>query len=459
MNNEKLYTAADFASYHAGNMPAQDMHALEKAALEDPFLSDALDGYAYANTAVADTVSLNEKLAIKEKAEAKVLSFSSNKTWLRAAASIAIIFGLGYLFYGINKKEEITKVAKNEVRQEPKIDSANAQVDKIDSQINTIVAEGTIAEAKNNNTVSDVKLKFDSTRKQFADNRLSTTPSTVTLQAPAAPAIAKAGEVTLESEVAKSLRRDINTEVLEKQEGNKNLSQNNQSQNNASNYYNYNGVVQTASGGPMQNATIKLRNSNVAIQTDTRGRFNFRATDSVANISIAAVGYDKKEVLLNSNASQILRLDNKSTNLDEVVVTGYGARAKKSITGNSTTISEKKLEGKVAGVKVSNDAYDRNIALKKTKALNIDSVRFNTEKQSFYNYLQQNIKPEFDDNGNEYKGTVILSFITNKKGKPIKIKVEKSFNDACNEQAITLLQQGPRWSKNLEERKRVEIQF
>jgi hypothetical protein len=209
----------------------------------------------------------------------------------------------------------------------------------------------------------------------------------------------------------------------------------------------------------MQNATIKLRNSNIATQTDTRGRFNFRATDSVANVSIAAVGYDKKEVLLNSNASQILRLNNKNTNLDEVVVTGYGARAKKSVTGSSTTVSEKALEGKVAGINVTKQESDKSTLFKKQKNIQIDSVRFNTEKKSFNDYVKQNIKPEFDDNGNEYKGSVILSFITNKKGKPVKIKVEKSFNDACNEQAITLLQQGPRWSKNLEERKRVEIQF
>jgi hypothetical protein len=451
MNNEKLYTAADFASYHAGTMPVHDMHALEKAALEDSFLSDALDGYAYTNAGVADTESLNEKLAIKEKVETKVLPFALNKTWLRIAASIVVVFGLGYLFYNVNKKDDVQPLAKNEIKQEIKTDSIIVDTNKTISA-DELITERQTAISQNNTATAKAKTNFDTTTTKDINP--------IIIQQEPAPAATVSNEAEVaESKIAKNLRRDASTAVLEKQEENKNLNQSNQSQSNASNYYNYNGVVQTATGGPMQNATIKLRNSNIATQTDTKGRFNFRATDSIANVSIAAVGYDKKEALLNANTSQILRLNNKSTSLDEVVVTAMGTKKKSKEVGSATTTITKGLSGKVAGVKVSNDADDKNIALKKTKAIEIDSVRFNTEKKSFYNYVQQNIKPEFDDNGNEYKGSVILSFIINKKGKPTKIKVEQSLNDACNEQAITLLQQAPRWSKNLEERKRVEITF
>ncbi len=455
MKNGKLYTATDFANYHAGTMPAKDMHALEKAALEDPFLADALDGYLHTKTAVADIESLKEKFTTEEKVETKVLSFSSNKAWMRAAASIAIILGLGYLFYNVNKKDEVTAIAKNEIKQELKIDSANIQLNKIDSENNAVAING----SKESSAALDAKPHFDSGSKQFVDDKVSTIPSAVTTaQAPTAPTITRSEE-TLESEVAKTVRRDSNTDYAKNKEQYKDLGLNSRTQNNAMNYYNYSGVVQTATGGPMQNATIRSRNSNIATQTDTKGRFNFRSTDSVTNVSIAAVGYDKKEAILNSNASQILRLDNKSTNLSEVVVTGMGTKRKSATVGYSNTTVEKALAGKVSGVKVSNNGDEKNISLKKTKAIEIDSVRFNIEKKSFNDYVKQNIKPEFDDNGNEYKGSVILSFITNKKGKPTKIKVEQSLNNVCDEQAITLLQQGPKWIKNLEERKRVEIVF
>ena len=41
----KIYSAADIERYYNGLMSASERHALEKAALEDPFLSDAFEGY------------------------------------------------------------------------------------------------------------------------------------------------------------------------------------------------------------------------------------------------------------------------------------------------------------------------------------------------------------------------------------------------------------------------------
>ena len=46
VNNDhtKEYSAADIQRYLQGNMSAADMHALEQAALDDPFLADAIEG-------------------------------------------------------------------------------------------------------------------------------------------------------------------------------------------------------------------------------------------------------------------------------------------------------------------------------------------------------------------------------------------------------------------------------
>ena len=44
MSNGYNYTAKDFERYHNGGMTAAEMHQLEKAALNDPMLADALDG-------------------------------------------------------------------------------------------------------------------------------------------------------------------------------------------------------------------------------------------------------------------------------------------------------------------------------------------------------------------------------------------------------------------------------
>jgi hypothetical protein len=41
------FTASDIERYYSGKMSPQERHALEKAALDDPFLADALEGYTF----------------------------------------------------------------------------------------------------------------------------------------------------------------------------------------------------------------------------------------------------------------------------------------------------------------------------------------------------------------------------------------------------------------------------
>ena len=90
----KIYTADDFARYYAGNMEAKEMHALEKAALEDPFLADALEGYAHTAAATAEVQNLRAALT-KRTTRKKVFSLTSlsQNNWWRIAA-IFIFIGL-----------------------------------------------------------------------------------------------------------------------------------------------------------------------------------------------------------------------------------------------------------------------------------------------------------------------------------------------------------------------------
>jgi hypothetical protein len=62
----KQYTADDILKYHQGMLNANEMHALEKAALDDPFLSDALDGFENNEYAQRDINELKEKLSFKQ---------------------------------------------------------------------------------------------------------------------------------------------------------------------------------------------------------------------------------------------------------------------------------------------------------------------------------------------------------------------------------------------------------
>jgi hypothetical protein len=43
--NIKLYGVEEIRRYAEGKMSPEEMHAIEKAALDDPFLADAIDGF------------------------------------------------------------------------------------------------------------------------------------------------------------------------------------------------------------------------------------------------------------------------------------------------------------------------------------------------------------------------------------------------------------------------------
>ncbi|MBL7744982.1 MAG: hypothetical protein JNN00_16025, partial [Chitinophagaceae bacterium] len=72
-NNIQTFTAADIEKYHKGLLSAKEMHAMEKAAMDDSFLADALEGYAIAGVNVnADIAELKRRLAGKAE-EKKVI--------------------------------------------------------------------------------------------------------------------------------------------------------------------------------------------------------------------------------------------------------------------------------------------------------------------------------------------------------------------------------------------------
>ena len=97
MSEPKTYTASDIERYHRGEMPPAEMHLLEKAALDDPFLADMLEGYRFTSTAAADLQSLQERLQQRLKKEEQKSTAVIWGQWLKAAAIFIVVAGGGWL--------------------------------------------------------------------------------------------------------------------------------------------------------------------------------------------------------------------------------------------------------------------------------------------------------------------------------------------------------------------------
>ena len=133
MQNNYTYTAADFERYHSGRMAEAEMHANEKAALQDPFLAEALEGYIYTDTPVQDIDELKEKLLQKKKNKNVFLGIKKQNVWLRIAALFILIAGIGYMAYQLNYNKVSNMLAAKEKKNEDKFDEKQIIVPKKDS--------------------------------------------------------------------------------------------------------------------------------------------------------------------------------------------------------------------------------------------------------------------------------------------------------------------------------------
>ena len=107
-----VFDASDIDRYLKGEMSAPDMHALERAALDDPFLADAIEGFALhqhkpdASSIPAEMDELQSRLRQKTAPARKPVVFY---IW-RAAAAIIILIGAGLVTRNIlsgNKPESL----------------------------------------------------------------------------------------------------------------------------------------------------------------------------------------------------------------------------------------------------------------------------------------------------------------------------------------------------------------
>jgi hypothetical protein len=114
--HKKHYTLTDIEQYLQGKLSPASMHELEKAALQDPFLADAIEGYTTADLRQAkeDLALVHQQLMADEPATVKIIPVSvQSNNWWRIAAVFLVLAGTAliarYLITNTTKRQEIAK--------------------------------------------------------------------------------------------------------------------------------------------------------------------------------------------------------------------------------------------------------------------------------------------------------------------------------------------------------------
>lgn len=128
------------------------------------------------------------------------------------------------------------------------------------------------------------------------------------------------------------------------------------------------GKVTDEMGTPIPNASVVVKGTTLGTTTGTDGSFSLKVPETAKTLVISSVNYAAREVAIGKSSTVNVNLTPETSNLDEVVVVGYGVQKKKDVTGSIGKIDaapiatlvtpsvDKQLGGRTAGLRVTNSS-------------------------------------------------------------------------------------------------------
>jgi TonB-linked SusC/RagA family outer membrane protein len=103
------------------------------------------------------------------------------------------------------------------------------------------------------------------------------------------------------------------------------------------------GKVTSETGSPVEGANILLKNSDKGVATNAKGDFTIDAGSGDV-LLVSATGFTAKEVPVNGQSTVDVVLRISATDMEQVVVVGYGTRRRKEVTGSVASVKAEELK-------------------------------------------------------------------------------------------------------------------
>lgn len=120
-------------------------------------------------------------------------------------------------------------------------------------------------------------------------------------------------------------------------------------------------------GQPVVGATVTAKKSKVATVTGPEGTFSFMVPADETTLTISSIGFQTQEMPIGADGNVLISLKTGRTDLNEVVVIGYGTQKRKDVTGAISSVTaatiekvpvttvDQALQGRAAGVQIINN--------------------------------------------------------------------------------------------------------
>ncbi|MGZ3946237.1 MAG: SusC/RagA family TonB-linked outer membrane protein, partial [Mucilaginibacter sp.] len=124
-------------------------------------------------------------------------------------------------------------------------------------------------------------------------------------------------------------------------------------------------VTDAADNSALIGVTVSVKGTTNGTQTDVNGNYSLSAPSN-ATLVFSYIGYTAQEAAVNGQTTINVKLATSASNLQEVIVVGYGTQKKVDVTGSVATVKGSSLasqpdpnpvsalQGKVAGVQIIN---------------------------------------------------------------------------------------------------------
>jgi hypothetical protein len=468
-----IYTAEDIARYLNGELTSRQMHDMEMAALDDSLLSDAMEGFAAeAGSWQEPLADLHRQFEQKNTTAAPVVPMATAKkiNWWRYAAAVAVLgttITLAYLFRSKNNPIQIAQ--NNAVTADTAMGEIAAPADTAAAFVNPSGNNGNmdvaIVEKKKQHTVqTDVRaiaqnnLPATATEKFVVADSVQSYPGlladegenvakTATANAPAQPAPATVQNSREHYKANQNAQTEIST-------SNKPLANNN--------VYRQKNAVETdkstADNNQQQAATNSLGNTATNAPLFTLEVLN----EKKQALPYAQVNTGSGKTLF-ANEQGLLQIPQKEVaNELAIVSAGYHAQKIKIPAGSANRQVIMQPED-VAVTELKSRADKKENKQAKMKAAQQEQLLAQEDEEAvapvigwtnYNNYLNSNLNMNPAISGQKMHGEIEILVRLDKNGNITNATVDKSLCKACDEEAIRLIKEGPRFDiKNKKERK------
>lgn len=423
----------DIEKYLNGKLTPAQRNALERKALHDPFLADALEGAEQirATDFAKDVAVLNEKIAAKKSVSAWMWS-------ARIAAGLVILLVSSYIVWTVMNPEPVQDLAfeKNEpevvpstpsdsekpapgILSAPPTEQPSAGPLVRDKDVATHSAYPSKAEARPNESSELEKPKQETKDESVLKNEPIAAAAEIKTEnvkaeeIPVTEPIAVAKSIEKEEVISRAKALDDTQErkVTKKKAAAPVAADSDESSGLASSFSQNvirGQVTSSEDGSPLPGVNVVIKNSTIGTATDEKGNYQITTNDSNPTLVYSFIGLQSTEVKADKQEVDV-QMSTDVAQLSEIVVTGSGVQSGETLPPT------------------------------------VDLAHPEIGNRSFKQYLENNIRYPEQAKLNKVEGRVTVQFTVEPNGTLTNFIILRGIGSGCDEELIRLIKEGPKW--------------